>query len=214
MNDPFLPEEVRAFVACELPGEWRQALADTSDALSRSLSKTGSASKTGSVPLRWVRPEGIHLTLKFLGDVGRHLLPDIQQAMAAATTGQRPVLLRLHGLGSFGGRGRVRVIWAGIEGDVQVLTALQRRLDGELSARGFAREVRPFSPHLTLARVPEGAPADSGARIATALRQITPPDVPPFSVREISLIRSQLSPRGATYTSLAVVSFAGGGAAV
>lgn len=193
MNDPFLPEELRIFVACEIPDEWKQALGQAGRALS----------KSGLSRLRWVRPEGIHLTLKFLGDVGRHLLPDIHGAMLAAGAARTPFELHLRGLGSFGGRGRIRVVWAGIEGDLAALRALQARMDDELDALGFARETRPFSPHLTLARVPENAAADIGVQVASALRQVGLPEPAPFTVEKLSLMRSQLGPGGASYTQLA-----------
>ena len=84
-----------------------------------------------------------------------------------------PFELRLAGLGSFGGRRGTRVVWAGIEGDLDALRALQSRVDQGVAGLGFARELRPFSPHLTLARVPESAPADAGALIASAMRSVS-----------------------------------------
>jgi 2'-5' RNA ligase len=199
VNDPFLPEELRLFVACELPPEWLAALRTASRALARS----------GLGDLRWVRPEGIHLTLKFLGEVGTHLLPDLADAMVRATASQAPFQLTLSGLGSFGGRRGVRVLWAGVGGDLASLTALQARVDAVMSDLGFARELRPFSPHLTLARVPERTAPDTGARVVAALRRVTLPDVAPLQVTEISLIRSQLGPSGARYTPLTAAPLAG-----
>jgi len=193
MNDPFLPSEVRALIACEIPPEWTESLAWTSKALSRS----------GLEYLRWVRPEGIHITLKFLGDVGRHLLPDILGAMQAVATPVPPFELSLQGLGMFGTRGHPRVLWAGIEGDLVALRGLHARLDAELAELGFARELRAFSPHLTLARVPDDAPANAGASLAAALRTEQLPSVSPCQVRELVLIRSQLGRGGAVYSRLA-----------
>jgi len=198
MNDPFLPEELRLFIACELPEDWLTALNEACRVLS----------KGGLGALRWVRPEGIHLTLKFLGDAGRHLLPDLEIALQDACRGQAPFSLELGALGSFGGRRGVRVIWAGVNGDIKALQALQRRVDEEVSRLGFAREVRPFSPHLTLARVPDSAPSDTGARVTAALRTLSTPQAAPFAVAETCLIRSQLGPGGARYTRLASVALA------
>jgi 2'-5' RNA ligase len=93
-------------------------------------------------------------------------------------------------------------------GDLKALAELQRRVDTEVASLGFAREIRPFSPHLTLARVPESVPADTGAQIAAALRNTRAPEAAPFSVREVSLIRSQLGPGGARYTRLATAELA------
>jgi RNA 2',3'-cyclic 3'-phosphodiesterase len=147
MNDLLLPEELRLFIAFELPDDWRLAL----QTVQRDLSRAGLGY------LRWVRPEAIHLTLKFLGEAGRHLLPDINQGMLAATKQARPFELRLVGLGSFGSRGRVRVLWAGVEGELKLLQQIQIAIDAEMVSIGFARETRPFSPHLTVARVPDDA---------------------------------------------------------
>jgi RNA 2',3'-cyclic 3'-phosphodiesterase len=193
MNDPFLPAEVRAFVACEIPAQWTEALAETSRALS----------KAGLSHLRWVRPDGIHITLKFLGDVGRHLLPDILAAMEAAAALSLPLELTLRGLGTFTSRGQPRVLWAGIEGEREALARLQQELDAELTELGFARELRPFSPHLTLARVPDDAPASTGAVLAAALRQQELRGTDALRVRELVLMRSQLGRGGAVYSRLA-----------
>jgi 2'-5' RNA ligase len=193
MNDPFLPEELRLFIACELPDTWRQTL----ERASRDLSRAGLGD------LRWARPEGVHLTLKFLGDVGRHLLPDLGEAVRRACTGRLPFELRLSQLGTFGGHGRVRVLWAGVEGDLEALRRLQSAVDAELGLLGFARETRPFSPHLTLARAQDSAPADTGARITRALRAAPALDSETWVVGELSLMRSQLGRGGAVYSRLA-----------
>lgn len=197
LSDPFLPEELRLFIACELPPDWLAALGETA----RTLSKAGLGA------LRWVRPEGIHLTLKFLGDAGRHLLPDLETALRDACRHQPTFELRLGALGTFGGRRGVSVIWVGVEGAIATLQTLQRRVDSEVTRLGFAREIRPFSPHLTLARVPDAAPSDTGSQIAAALRGATPPVAPAFTVASVSLIRSQLGPGGARYTRLVEAQF-------
>lgn len=191
MNDFNLPEELRLFIACQLPPEWTEALR----AVEREL--------RGQLPrLRWVRPEGIHLTLKFLGEVGRHLLPDLRAGLAAACAPVPPFELHLGGLGRFGGRGNVRVLWAGVEGDLDTLLSLHKLVDAAMHEQGFARETRPFSPHLTLARVPEDAPGDLAQQVHVALQRTRVPRVEPFRVREVSLVRSQLGPGGAAYTPL------------
>jgi 2'-5' RNA ligase len=197
IDDPFLPEELRLFIACELPQDWLAAL----EGASRSLARGGLGA------LRWVRPEGIHLTLKFLGDAGRHLLPDLRDALQTGCRGQHGFTLTLAGLGTFGSGRSVRVVWAGIEGDAKSLQALQRRIDDAVAALGFARELRPYSPHLTLARVPESAPLEARARIMPEIRQAAPLEAAPFVVSQVSLIRSQLGPGGARYSRLTTAPF-------
>lgn len=192
MNDPFLPEELRLFIAAELPESWQQVLTRAEHDLEQA----------GLRDLRWVRPEGIHLTLKFLGEAGRHLLPDLSEAMTRAAAGVAPFELQLNGLGSFGGKGRARVLWAGLAGEIDLLRRLHAAVDTATAQIGFAREVRPYSPHLTLARVPVRAVADTGSGIAAALRQVTLEEAPPWRVQALGLIRSQLGRGGAAYTCL------------
>ena len=107
----------------------------------------------GAPKLRWVRPEGIHLTLKFLGNVEEHRVPSITDALAKATEAFE-LTIQPSGVGGFGGR-RIRVVWVGLEGDVERLAALATRVDEACGALGFERERRPFAAHLTLARVPD-----------------------------------------------------------
>lgn len=190
MNTP--PSELlRLFVAAELPAEVREALAALQAELKR----------RGLEPLRWVRPEGIHLTLKFLGETPADRLPAICKALAQAVKGVPPHRLSLGTPGSFGNRRGPQVLWVDLKGDLAVLGQLQRQVEEELKAVGFPREKRQFAPHLTIARVrPESARA-LAARIADLLRQVEPPRGE-VGVREISLIRSTLQPGGAVYERL------------
>ncbi|HEU4759114.1 MAG TPA: RNA 2',3'-cyclic phosphodiesterase, partial [Dehalococcoidia bacterium] len=138
-----VPEILRLFVAVELGEGVRRALAALQDDLRR----------RGLTDLRWVRPEGIHLTLKFLGETPTEKVADIQEALAAEVAGVAPHWLRLGKLGTFGDRRGPQVLWVDLEGDVSRLAQLQRRIDQALAPLGFPRERREFAPHLTLARV-------------------------------------------------------------
>ena len=187
-----MPETLRLFVAVELDEDVRQALA----ALQAELRRRGLAE------LRWVRPEGVHLTLKFLGETPADKLPAIQEALAAAVAGIAPHRLRLGPLGTFGNRRGPQVLWVDLEGDAATLARLQRRIDEALAPLGFAREKREFAPHLTLARVRPQSARAAGRVCADVLPQMRPSERE-VEVSEVSLMRSTLGPGGAVYERLA-----------
>lgn len=185
-------EQLRLFVAVELPPEVRGALAG----LQRELRPRCGPG------VRWVGPEGIHLTLKFLGGVPRPQVPPVEQALEGAVSGQASFELSLGMPGFFPNPHRPRVFYVGIEGEVERLAALARRVEEALSPLGFPTEGRPFAPHLTLARL--------GDRMAPAQRETfggaaqAAPWHPgqSFTVEGVSLMQSQLNPQGAIYTCL------------
>ncbi len=185
------PGERRLFVACELPPEVRDALGGLQDSLRRA----------GAGRLRWARPEGIHVTLKFLGGVDERRLGEVTAALANAI---EPFELRVRpaALGGFGGA-RIRVVWVGLEGDVDGLAALAARIDGALAPLGFPREQRPFAAHLTLARVPDQASTSERRDLSALVSRYEPPALPSMTFRQVSLMQSTLSPGGSVYTRLA-----------
>jgi 2'-5' RNA ligase len=184
---------LRLFVACELPQPARDALALIQNELRAK----------GAAPLRWVRPEGIHLTLKFLGSVPLSQLEPIDNALAAAIDAPFTLSLRLGAAGSFGGRQRLRVVWVSLEGDVEELVRLADRVERALEPLGFPREKRAYSPHLTLARVPDHATVDERLRLASLLDSYRPPPLPSIEVSTVSLMQSFLEQTGARYQCLA-----------
>jgi len=159
--------------------------------------------RQGAPPVRWVRPEGIHLTLKFLGAVPAQRVSDICAALAPTVEGIRPLGLSLGGLGTFGGRRGARVVWVGIEGDIERVSELQRRVEAALARLGFRPEDRPFSPHLTLARVPDHVGSADRERLWELTGALATPEAAPVTIREVSLMRSILGPGGAVYERLA-----------
>ena len=187
------PEDqlLRLFVAVDLSEDVRKALGRLqSDLRQRELSG-----------LRWVRPEGVHLTLKFLGETPAGNVPAIEGALATALLGTEPFRLALGAPGTFGGRRGPRVVWLDITGDVQRLRGLQAAVEGAMVGVGFAPEERQYSPHLTLARVPQPPRPGTAERVSRALEAVEPPRAE-FEVREIVLIRSRLQPGGAVYERL------------
>jgi 2'-5' RNA ligase len=184
---------LRLFVACELPGEVREALATVQRLLQ----------EQGAEGLRWVRPEGIHLTLKFLGDVPARRLKAIEEALARAVREPFRLSVRLGRLGSFGGSTGLRVVWVGLEGEVEALARLAARVEAALEPMGFPRERRPFAAHLTLGRVREGASPQDRRRLFDLARSLEPPPLPGATLETVSLMQSTLEPGGARYQCLA-----------
>jgi 2'-5' RNA ligase len=185
--------QLRLFVACELPPEMKTALTALQDALRRQ----------GAPPVRWVRPEAIHLTLKFLGSVPAQRVTNISVALAPTVQGIRPLKLSLGSLGAFGGRRGTRVVWVGVDGDVERVAELQRRVEAALERLGFPAENRPFSPHLTLGRVPDHVGGAERERLWDLTKALAVPEAAPVTLRELSLMRSILGPGGAAYERLA-----------
>lgn len=150
--------------------------------------------------IRWVRPRGIHLTLKFLGDIDRKDLDPLGVALTKVAEGVRAFTLRGAGLGVFPDAHRPRVIWVGLAGDVRDLLTLQGRLEAHLAPLGHARERRPFRGHLTLGRVKGRLDTPCLIKHLEALKDFC---TDPFVVRSIVLFQSTLRPQGALYTRLA-----------
>lgn len=187
---------LRLFVAVELPAGAQESLAATVGQL-RGLTPAG---------VRWVNPAGIHLTLKFLGEVDGGMVEPLVGALQEAAAGMDMTALPLHldGLGVFPNRREPRVIWAGVGGDLDTLAEVQRRVEAAAARLGLARERRAFRPHLTLGRVRDGvdpaARRELGAVVAEQGASLAAEYA--WEVEEISLIRSVLTPQGAVYTTL------------
>ena len=182
-------ERPRLFVAIDLPEAVRESLGRLQAEL-RARDLTG---------LRWTRPEGIHLTLKFLGETPAESLPAIQDALARAVAGASRFQLALGAPGTFGNRRGPRVLWVDVGGDIEPLGRLQAAVERELTAAGIAPEERAFSPHLTLARVPQPPRPGLAERISRALETVAPPQ-DRFEAAEVVLMRSELQPSGAVYS--------------
>jgi len=190
-----LSAEIRSFIAIELPEEVRLGLRGIQARLKQS----------GHTFVKWVAPESIHLTLKFLGNIPAGQVTDIARAMEEASRGFLPFRLKIGKLGAFPNLRRPRVVWVGIDGEVDRLTALQQRLDAALARLGFARETRPFSPHLTLARLREGTSLRDCQDFAGLVTGAEAQAGTEISVDCICLMKSDLRPSGAVYTRLAEV---------
>ena len=187
---------IRAFLAIDPPEEILGAIGRIQGRLQRIIRGE----------LRWVRPEAIHLTLKFFGDILQSSVDTIAAAVEKAAAGVAPFSFTIGGTGVFPDRRRPRVLWLGMSGDVPRLLAFQQRLEGELGTVGFPLEERPFRPHLTLARI-KSSQGLTGLERALEKEEGAPAGE--FTASGIGLIRSELTPRGAVYTRLKWFPFTG-----
>ena len=195
-----MTETIRAFVAIELPEVVRAALS----------AAIAEISSSGARGVRAVRPEGIHLTLKFLGDIEPAQVGPLSEAMTGAARSVAPFSLCLGDTGVFPGSGSPpRVLWVGVNGQLEPLRELWMALEAATSALGFARDRRGLSPHLTLARIRDGTPSADRQMAAAALSRARFADDLRIPVDAIGLIRSTLGPEGASYNRMASASLIG-----
>lgn len=180
---------MRAFIAIELPPE-----------VKTELTKRQHGLKRAGLNARWVRAENIHLTLKFLGEIDPEAVAAASTAMKAAGESHRPFTLAASGVGVFPSIRKARVLWAGLSEGVPELIDLQQDLDVALAADGFEREQRPFRGHLTMARFRKSV---HPAKLETALREAAGELFGQWTVEELVLFRSELTPAGPIYTRLA-----------
>ena len=192
-------EQVRSFIAIELPDEVKVGLAQLEAQLK--LEKSPS--------VKWVDPSSIHLTLKFLGNIAVARISEITRAMEKAARGISPFHLEVTGLGVFPNLKRVQVVWVGIGGEVDKLGQLQQRIESNLVPLGFAAESRQFTPHLTLARLHDRASADERQRFGQLIASTKFEADYNIKVDSINLMRSQLTREGAIYSRLSSVKLRG-----
>jgi 2'-5' RNA ligase len=151
----------------------------------------------------------LHLTVKFLGAVGEDRIEAVAGALAGAAAGVGAFDAQVEGLGAFPSATRPRVVWAGVTAGADTMGKLAGRVDDALAALGFDREARPFSPHITLGRVRQPGRIQV---LTDALRGDVGRGFGRLRVARVSLMRSELSPRGARYTELAAASLGGASA--
>jgi RNA 2',3'-cyclic 3'-phosphodiesterase len=178
---------VRLFVALDLPDNVRRALGDLMARL-----------KPECRGARWVRPEGMHLTLKFIGETSPQKIDSIRCALAAVRS-DRPIEMHFRGLGFFPNERRPRVAWCGVEASPN-LARLAADVDSALAPLGIAAETRAFVPHLTLARFNSHQGLEKLVRAAADLKSY---DFGSVSNSEFYLYESFLKPSGAEYKRLA-----------
>ncbi len=187
-------ERIRSFVALEIPVGLRERLGG----LQAELKRRG-------VTARWVRPEGIHLTLKFLGEIEASRLAVATEALREAAEGSAAFRLRARGLGVFPDLRRPRVLWVGVEDAFGRLEPLVRRLEAAFTRRGFPSEGRSFRAHLTLGRFREPGPGETIVQALGRFGGLACGEIP---AEALLLLRSELLPQGARYHEIARCPFA------
>ncbi|MGH7168255.1 MAG: RNA 2',3'-cyclic phosphodiesterase [Nitrospiraceae bacterium] len=194
---------IRAFVAVDLDADSRKVLAraqeQAKDRTVRELSRLAPEAR-----IQWARPDSIHLTLKFLGEIADTRVEEIRHTLSVTIQAQPRFSVEVGGFGVFPDLRAPRVLWVGVSGQHDQLNSLARlaaEVDSGLDTLGFPREARPFSPHLTLARIKERS-REVGQALTGSGLMTQRESLGSLRVDAVALIRSDLKPSGAVYTRL------------
>ena len=185
-------EQIRTFIAIELTNEVKYGL-------NRLQTQLKSEQYTF---VKWVAPGGIHMTLKFLGNVHPEKVSKVTKVVEQAVAGVSAFKVVVKDVGGFPNLKQPRVLWVGIGGDIQKLIDLQQRIDNDLMPLGFAKEKRSFTPHLTLARLREGVSAQDRQEFGAKIEAMAPKLFYEMVVGSINVMKSQLLSTGAIYSRL------------
>lgn len=179
---------MRVFIAMELPGQARDELASLQEALKRS-----------GADVKWVEPENIHLSIRFIGDATEDTVEQIKQQLAETAAASKAFEFTVKGIGAFPDPDRPRVIWAGIDRGAAESTRLAADLEAKLMSIGIAREERRFHPHITLGRVRSQKNSDKLRKLIETTgfeAGVT------IKAEFLTLFMSRLTPQGSVYTPL------------
>lgn len=188
-------EKIRTFIAIKLAPE-----------IIANLSKLQGELRKIPAQVKWVKPENIHLTLKFLGHVTSEELEKIKIITSETRKPFAPFEISISGLGAFPSIKYPRVIWVGIDKGTEELEKIVSNLEERLARMGFTKEKRPFSPHLTLGRMKSSKGRE---RLTEVFTKLTASNLGNMRVTKISIIKSELRPQGPIYTSLEEISLPG-----
>ena len=183
-----MSDTIRTFIAIKLP-----------ENIISSISKIQEGIKSYGLKIKWVRPDNIHLTLKFLGNINEADIKKIGRAIFDALKEYPPIALAAKGTGVFPGVNQPRVVWVGVTGQLEPLVGMQKALDEKLETIGFPKENRPFKGHLTLARVKGKIDPQ---RLGAAIKEFQGFESEPFAADQVILFKSELQPKGSVYTEL------------
>jgi 2'-5' RNA ligase len=186
-------EKIRTFIAFHLPPDVRGH-----------VEKIQNRFLDQGFRMRRVRPENIHLTLKFLGDIEKRQIETIAGAMTESMKDFSPLHLSAGGIGVFPGIRKARILWCGLKGDTHELIRLQKNLENHLEASGFEKEKRPFRAHMTIARMKE---SPNPQQLRKAMEESANLFSPPFCADEMILWQSRLRPSGPVYSRLQTIGF-------
>ena len=184
--------DIRVFVALLIPNESRAVLSGTMERLQAQV-------PTG---VKWVDPHGIHLTLKFFGNINAAWKEPVLEAMGDVGRQAAPFDLALSSLGVFPNERQPRVLWSGVNGDMEALAGLQEEVEQAMLGLGFRREKRRFNPHLTIGRVRASVGKGARQQIGNVMSATDLGPVESWTVDSMHLVQSTLTPQGAIYDSL------------
>ena len=182
---------IRCFIAIELEEVIHKNLSKLQSRLQKKLLHDSK--------IRWVKPDRIHLTLKFLGDVADTAIPEICTAVSQAAALNQPFDFEIGNCGCFGSADSARVLWVGVTGGQEDLETLHQAVDTNLANIGFSPERRKFNPHLTLARIRNAATGRNARKI---VEKLDPTILGAQNASEITVFQSNLTPAGPIYTPL------------
>ena len=190
---------IRAFIAIDLPPDLHECLDQVSNQLKEQLHE---------LPIRWVPPKNIHLTLKFLGEVSLKNLEMLRNMITQIVSGYHEFDISVGGIGAYPKIHRPRVIWIGLEGPPELI-AMQYAIEMETTRLGYAREERSFSPHLTMGRVSRNANLHEIRRISDILTDYKVGFLGLAKINEVHLFKSELKLGGAVYSRIFTATLAG-----
>lgn len=196
-------EVLRLFIAVELDDTLRAALNRAQVQLQDEIKSR----KVANQVVRWVVPQNIHLTLKFLGNSKPMHVPALQDALERIARNAAPFVLRARGLGCFPNPRRPNNVWVGLEGDVPRAALLARQIDDACAALGFTRDEHGFTPHLTLGRVKRDAGNTQRAALGELVTKISPDTYGEIDAQSLALISSDLRFGGPVYTIVSMHPF-------
>lgn len=182
-------EPIRVFIALDISDPARASLSGTTDRLKAAIPRG----------VRWVDPKGIHLTLKFLGNIDPALTDGILEALCRIALKSSSFSLRIAGLGVFPNQREPRVLWAGVEGDMEPLTSLQEKVEEAMADQGFNRERRGFNPHLTIGRVRDRISSSERQKIGATLLSHSLEPTEPWTADTMHLFRTTFTPDGSIH---------------
>ena len=188
-------ERIRSFIAIELSDELKLLIKDLQNQLKAE----------NLAPVRWVNPNNIHLTLKFLGEIDAGVSRQITPVLKDSLQGILPFFLEVGGLGVFPNLKRVQVVWLGLTGELDKLNQLQQSIESSLTQLGFTPESRRFTQHLTLARVGNRASLDQRQDIGQLVARTSFDADYRMNVNCIHVMRSQLTSDGPIYSQIGTI---------
>lgn len=185
--------KTRLFIAIDFPKETKKEIAGLIDKLKRQYPK-----------IRWEKEENLHLTLKFLGATDEKKIKEVVEGIKKATLGIKPFWFQLEKLGFF--LRQSLIVWLGAKSQ-EGLFKITQNLENEMARLGFPKERREFSPHITIGRAKRVFPRKKWQKVAQEIRNFPTPPFSKFKVKEITLMKSQLTPKGSIYSVVKLIPF-------